>query len=151
MAISRRTFVQASLAGAALGAVAAQPVRAAFPKQVFDMKSPGDAIRVVLGPDRIVDSPNVLVSAPDVAETGDVVPVAVATDLRGIESITIVADNNPVPLVASYRLAPEVEGFVATRIKLAESCNVVAFVKSDGRLHMAGKAVQVVMGGCGSD
>ena len=151
MAISRRTFVQASLAGAALGAAAAQPVRAAFPKQVFEMKSPGDAIRVVLGPDRIVDSPNVLVSAPDVAETGDVVPVAVATDLRGIESITIVADNNPVPLVASYRLAPEVEGFVATRIKLAESCNVVAFVKSDGRLHMAGKAVQVVMGGCGSD
>jgi sulfur-oxidizing protein SoxY len=138
------------LVGVALGAVVS-PAGAAFPKQVFETTAPGDAIRVALGPDRIVDSAAVMVTAPDVAESGDVVPVSVATDLANVESITLVADNNPVPLVATYRLAPEVEGFVATRIKLAQSCNVVALVKSDGKLHMAGKAVQVVMGGCGAD
>jgi sulfur-oxidizing protein SoxY len=150
MPLSRRTFVKTSLLGAALGA-AGSPAGAAYPKQVFEMPSPGDAIRAALGPDRIVDSPAVTVTAPDIAESGDVVPVSVAADLANIESITLVADNNPVPLVATYRLAPEVEGFVATRIKLAQSCNVVALVKSDGRLHMAGKPVRVVMGGCGAD
>jgi sulfur-oxidizing protein SoxY len=150
MPCSRRVFVQTSLVGAALGA-AASTASAAFPKQVFETTSPGDAIRAALGSDRIVDSSAVQVTAPDIAESGDVVPVSVATDLAGIESITLVADNNPVPLVATYRLAPEVGGFVATRIKLAQSCNVVALVKSGGKLHMAGKPVQVVMGGCGAD
>jgi sulfur-oxidizing protein SoxY len=150
MPFSRRVFVQTSLVGVALGAVVS-PAGAAFPKQVFETTVPGDAIRVALGSDRIVDSAAVMVTAPDVAESGDVVPVSVATDLANVESITLVADNNPVPLVATFRLAPEVEGFVATRIKLAQSCNVVALVKSDGKLHMAGKAVQVVMGGCGAD
>jgi sulfur-oxidizing protein SoxY len=151
MPISRRKFVQVSLAGAALGAAAVQPARAAFPRQVFEARSPGDAIRAALGGDRLVDSAAVTVAAPDLAESGDMVPVSVATDLADIESITLIADNNPVPLVASFRLAPSVEGFLATRVKLAESCNVVALVKSGGRLHMAGKSVQVVMGGCGSD
>ena len=151
MPCTRRLFIQTSLVGAAVGAAVVSPARAAFPKQVFETASPGEAIRMALGPDRIVDSSAVVVTAPDVAETGDVVPVSVTTDLANIESITLVADNNPVPLVATYRLAPQVDGFVATRIKLARSCNVIALAKSEGKLHMAGKPVQVVMGGCGAD
>jgi sulfur-oxidizing protein SoxY len=150
MPCSRRVFIQTSLVSAALGA-AVSPAGAAFPRQALETSSPGDAIRAALGSDRIVDNPAVVVTAPDVAEIGDVVPVSVAADLANIESITLVADNNPVPLVATYRLAPVVDGFVATRIKLAQSGNVVALVKSEGRLHMAGKPVQVVIGGCGAD
>ena len=40
---------------------------------------------------------------------------------------------------------------MVSRIKLARSCNVIALAKSEGKLHMAGKPVQVVMGGCGAD
>jgi sulfur-oxidizing protein SoxY len=151
MPISRRAFVQASLTGAVLGGVAAQTANAAFSKQVLDARSMGAAISAALGGDSFADSTEVTVTAPDDAETGDVVPVSIVTSLPRIESISLMADKNPLPMVATFRLAPEAEGFVATRIKLAESCNVVALVKSDGRLHRAGKTVKVVIGGCGSD
>jgi sulfur-oxidizing protein SoxY len=151
MPISRRAFVRASLTSAVLGGVAAQTTNAAFPKQVLEARSMGAAISAALGGSNLTDSADVAVTAPDQAETGDVVPVSIATSLPRIESISLMADKNPVPMVAIYRLAPEVEGFLATRIKLAESCNVVALVRSDGKLHRASKAVSVVIGGCGSD
>jgi sulfur-oxidizing protein SoxY len=151
MPISRRAFVRASLTSAVLGGVAAQTTNAAFPKQVLEARSMGAATSAALGGDSFIDSGSVTVTVPVQAETGDVVPVSITTSLPRVESISLMADKNPVPMVAIYRLAPEVEGFVATRIKLAESCNVVALVRSDGKLHRASKAVNVVIGGCGSD
>jgi len=47
--------------------------------------------------------------------------------------------------------APQFEGAVATRIKLAETGNVMAIVESDGQLHMGSKSVQVLIGGCGGE
>jgi sulfur-oxidizing protein SoxY len=151
MPISRRAFVQASLTSAVLGGVAAQTAKAAFSKQVLEASSMNTAISVALGGDSFIDSTSVAVTAPDQAETGDVVPISIVAHLASIESISLIADKNPVPMVASFRLAPEVDGFVATRIKLAGSCNVVALIKSNGRLYRASKAVNVVIGGCGSD
>lgn len=150
MPISRRSFVQASLAGAAIGAATARATNAALPPQVFESKSPTDAIRVALGSADIVPSDAVKVSAADRAEIGDVVPVSVNAGLANIESITLVAEKNPVPVIAVYRLAPEVEGFLATRIKLAATGNVMALVQSGGKLHMGSKAVEVGLSGCES-
>ena len=150
MSISRRAFVQASMAGMALGATAVGKANAALPAQVFEAKTPTDAIRAALGSAEIVPSDAVKVSAADRAEIGDVVPVSVDADLPEIESITLVAEKNPVPVIAVYRLAPEVEGFLATRIKLAATGNVMALVQSGGKLHMASKAIEVGLSGCES-
>lgn len=151
MALSRRTFVRASLVGTAFGAVYSQTSSAALPAAAFNAASSVDAIRATLGDSKIVPDERVTVSVPDRAENGDVVPVSVNADLNEVRRITLVADRNPVPIIASFQLAPEVEGFVATRVKLAESGNVTAFVESDGRLYSGTKAVQVIIGGCGGE
>jgi sulfur-oxidizing protein SoxY len=53
---------------------------------------------------------------------GAVVPVKIHTDLDKVESINLIAEKNPVPLVASFKLATGVVNpFIATRIKLAQS------------------------------
>jgi len=151
MPLSRRTFVHASLVGTALTAVVAQRANAALPPAVFSATSPAGAIRAALGSDTMVSDERVRVIVPDRAENGDVVPVSVDADLPNIKRITLVAEKNPSPVIATFALAPEVGGFIATRIKLAETGNVMAIVESDGKLHMGSKSVQVLIGGCGGE
>jgi len=151
MALSRRTFVRASLAGTALCAVSARTGTAALPAAALDATGPTEAVRALLGSSQPNPDERVKVVVPDRAENGDVVPVSVAADFNDVQRITLVADKNPVPIIASFRLAPEVEGFVATRVKLAESCNVLAFVESGGKLYSGTKPVQVMIGGCGGE
>jgi sulfur-oxidizing protein SoxY len=38
---------------------------------------------------------------------------------------------------------------VSTRIKMGQTSNVVALVKSDGKYFMAAKEIKVTLGGCG--
>jgi len=151
MSISRRTFVRASAIGAVLTAVASQRGNAALPPGVFSAASPADAIRAGVGNAAMVSDERVRLTAPDRAENGDVVPLSVDADLPNIQRITLVADKNPIPVIAVFSLAPEVEGFVATRVKLAETCNVTALVESGGKLHTGSKPVQVLIGGCGGE
>ncbi len=151
MALSRRTFVRASLTGTALCAVSTQSVSAALPAAAINATSPTEAIRAVLGSSQLTPDERVKISVPDRVENGDVVPVSIAADFNGVQRITLVADKNPVPIIASFRLTPEVEGFVATRMKLADSGNVTAIVESGGKLYSGTKPVQVMIGGCGAD
>jgi sulfur-oxidizing protein SoxY len=151
MPLSRRTFVRASLIGSAFTAVVSSRTNAGLPPAVLSATSPADAIRAALGSDKTVPDERIRVIVPDRAENGDVVPVSVDADLPNVQRITLVADKNPSPVIATFALAPEVEGFVATRIKLAETCNVTAIVESAGKLHSGSKPVQVLIGGCGGE
>jgi sulfur-oxidizing protein SoxY len=65
------------------------------------------------------------------------------------EAIAIIAEKNPSPLVAMHEIAPSAEAYVSTRIKMAETCDVIAVVKSEGKLYSARKEVKVTIGGCG--
>jgi len=108
-------------------------------------------MRATLGSTEFVPDERVRLNVPDRAENGDVVPVSVDADLSNVRRITLVAEKNPVPIIASFRLEPEVEGFVATRIRLAETGNVTALVESGGKFYTGSKSVQVLIGGCGAE
>ena len=77
------------------------------------------------------------------------VPVSIETSLPGVSSISVLADKNPNPLIARFNLTPPCQGFIATRLKVAEPSNIVAVVESDGKLYSARKFIEVVAGGCG--
>ena len=77
------------------------------------------------------------------------VPVTVSGDMADIESISIMAVNNPVPLIASFSLSATAVGFVSTRVKMGKSGDIVAVVKAGGKLYRASKEVKVTIGGCG--
>ena len=63
-------------------------------------------------------------------------------------SISILAAKNPIPLIATFKLEPGTKGFVATKIKMAESGEVVAVVKAGDSLISARKHIKVTAGGC---
>jgi sulfur-oxidizing protein SoxY len=150
--MQRRKFLQGSLSGGALVAGAARLPRLAFaewPKAAFESKDVDSALSSLLGSSDIADSTEIQIKAPDIAENGAVVPIQVDTGLASVESITIIADQNPAPLVASFEFGSDAVGYVSTRIKMGKTGNVVAVVKAGGKLYRAKKEVKVTIGGCG--
>ncbi|WP_299154460.1 thiosulfate oxidation carrier protein SoxY [uncultured Tateyamaria sp.] len=88
-------------------------------------------------------------TAPEIAENGNTVPIEV--DAPGAVEVTLYADGNPVPNVATFKFGPlSASRSASTRIRLATTQNVVAVAKmEDGSFQMAKANVKVTIGGCG--
>ena len=91
----------------------------------------------------------ITITAPEIAENGNTVPIEVSAP--GAVAITLYADGNPVPSVATFNFGPlSAERSASTRIRLAATQNVVAVAKmEDGSFQMAKANVKVTIGGCG--
>ncbi|MCU7845582.1 MAG: thiosulfate oxidation carrier protein SoxY [Candidatus Thiodiazotropha sp. (ex Monitilora ramsayi)] len=153
--MKRRIFLKRSLAAGAVGVAAGaglltpQEILAAWNKAAFEAKELPSALNELLGVSDHEASADINVKAPDIAENGAVVPVTISTSIAGAESITLIASNNPVPLVANFKLGQGASGFASTRIKMGKTGDVVAVVKAGGKLYSAKKEVKVTIGGCG--
>jgi sulfur-oxidizing protein SoxY len=88
-------------------------------------------------------------SAPEIAENGNTVPVEVSAE--GATSITVYAAGNPTPEVATFNFGPlNPSQTASTRIRLAKTQDVVAVAKmKDGTFRRASTTVKVTIGGCG--
>lgn len=139
--------VGAVTAAFAVGLV--KPVTAwAWNKAAFESKAVADALKSI-GATNLVESRDIVITAPDIAENGAVVPVAVTSRIPNTQSIAIIAEKNPFPLAASFDVAGGGEGYVSTRLKMGQTSNVRAVVRADGRFFTAVKEVKVTVGGCG--
>ncbi len=91
----------------------------------------------------------VSLTAPEIAENGNTVPVSV--DAAGAVSILIVATKNPTPAVATFTFGALAGSQAAsTRIRLSGTQDVLAIAKmADGSYVQASQTVKVTIGGCG--
>jgi sulfur-oxidizing protein SoxY len=134
---------------AAAGVIRPGEVLAAeWNKTAFEMKTLADALRA-LGAQSATTSEGILIIAPDIAENSAVVRIVVESKLPGTESITLLIEKNPQPLAASFGIPPGTEANVSTRVKMAQTSDVYALVKADGRFYVAKKEVKITIGGCG--
>ena len=155
MTIKRRTFLKQTLAAstvalaAGAGVLVPRAVLAMWPEAAFRADKVSEALGGLVGSDATTSSDQIAIKAPDIAENGAVVPVTVSSGLGNVESISIVAVNNPFPLTSNFILSEGTEAFVSTRIKMAQTSEVMAVVKANGTLYSASKEVKVTIGGCG--
>lgn len=98
----------------------------------------------------------ITLNAPEIAENGNTVPISVSvdsemTEASYVESVTLLADGNPNPDVATFHFSPmSGEATATTRMRLAKTQNVIAVAKlNDGSVFMDKKLVKVTIGGCG--
>ena len=156
--LTRRTFLKGSLASSALalaataGLLAPRRVLAAWPSwpaAAFDATSAAAALKSLYGTERIPMNARIHIRAPIQAENGAVVPIEVSTDLPQVESIAIVVDKNPTPLVTHVRFLNGARGFFMARMKMGQTSPVRVIVKSAGRLYQANQSIKVTVGGCG--
>jgi len=152
---SRRKLLRALAGGGAyVGAFAAgwlRPVQllaAQWNKAAFDAKVLADALENI-GATSVVDSDQIQLKAPEIAENGAIVPVEITSRIPGTQTIYIIADKNPQPLVAIFDVTSGMEPFISTRIKMGESSKVRALVKAGGKFYVTTQEVKVTIGGCG--
>ena len=152
--MKRRLFLQQSMAVGAMsmlvgaGLLTPTSVLAAYPEEAFKAKNMSDALKALLGSDATEANTEIKLTAPEIAENGAVVSIAVETGLANVESITVLAINNPLPLVANFKMGEGAAAYTATRIKMGKSGDVIAVVKADGKMYTAQAPVKVTVGGC---
>jgi sulfur-oxidizing protein SoxY len=148
--ISRRGALLALAGGAlvAAGASVLAPTRA--------LAASEDAKKIIDG--LVKGKPQegkVKLTAPEIAENGNAVPVTIAvegeiSEANYVKALHLIAEENPNPLVASFTLSPGSGAEVQTRIRLMKTQHLTAIAElSDGTVWTARREVKVTIGGCG--
>jgi sulfur-oxidizing protein SoxY len=152
---SRRVILQgagavalAGLGGMSFGLPALAAANDKYPEDAFKQKSDADAIKALYGKTAEA-SDKIKLDAPEIAENGAVVPVSVTTTLPDVTSISFLVAENPIVLVASYKLPAGTVPTIANRIKMAKTSKVTVLVEAGGKLFRTDKEVKVTVGGCG--
>jgi len=153
--VSRRKLLRILALGSAYVATFAagwlRPVHllaAEWNKAAFDAKTLSDAVKSI-GATAVSESDKIQLKAPEIAENGAIVPVEITSRIPGTQTIYIIADKNPQPLVAIFDVTSGMEPFISTRIKMGESSKVRALVKAGGKFYVTTQEVKVTIGGCG--
>ena len=145
---SRRSILKM---GGALIAMAALPLRALanFVRNDAAFTATGmDDTFAALGAEPM-DSTDIVVGSPDIAENGSVVPVEISTTIPGATRIMIMVEKNPNPLSAVFEIPEGTKAAVATRVKVSQTCQVYGVVEANGKFYKASKETKVTLGGCG--
>jgi sulfur-oxidizing protein SoxY len=152
----RRTFLKGIGAGGVMTAAFAAGIlkpgqvfaAQAWNRAAFEAKEMGAALSA-LGVASAADSKDIVLTAPEVAENGAVVPLGVLSNIPNTVSIVILSLKNPQPLLASFNFSNGGLPDVQLRVRLAETTNVRAIIKTaDGKFFSAQKEVKVTAGGC---
>jgi sulfur-oxidizing protein SoxY len=122
--------------------------QAAWNKAAFDTKNLNDTVKA-LGGSGATESKDIVITSPDIAENGAVVPFSIASKLPKTETLALLVEKNPSMLAASFTIPDGTEPAVTTRVKMGQTSNVLALVKADGKFYYAMKEVKVTLGGCG--
>jgi sulfur-oxidizing protein SoxY len=117
-------------------------------KAAFESVQLNDATRH-LHIDAEIPSKDIQIIAPERAENGAIVQVEVKSNIANTESITILVDKNPTPLIANFAFSNGAEPFVVTRIKMAETSDIKVVVKAGQQYFTHAKNVIVLENGCG--
>lgn len=153
--LSRRAALKGVGAGGLVAAVMAagllRPADALadWNRGAFESKTVSDALKnlKMAAP---IESKDIVIRAPDIAENGAVVPIEIQSGVPGTKSLAVLIEKNPFPYAASFDFSQGALPFVALRVKMGETSNVrVVVAGADGKFYTAAKEVKVTIGGCG--
>lgn len=152
---NRRQFIKKSIsltaytAAMATGLLNPQLSYANWLAEDFATNTLDETIKRLFADQAISETKKIKIKLPRIAENGAVVPIKVTSTLDNVDTISILVEKNPVPLAAIFNLSPAVDAFVSARIKMAETCDVIAIARAEGQLYSCRKKVKVTIGGCG--
>jgi sulfur-oxidizing protein SoxY len=146
--MQRRKFIKILFAASALALLPIKAFAAMWNTPAFQASKLQEAL-AALQIGNLTPSNDIQIIAPDKAENGAVVQIEVTSRIANTESIAIFVENNPTPLIANFVFGEGADGFVVTRIKMAETSDVQAVIKSGNRYFSANKRVEVLENGCG--
>ncbi|MDM8557581.1 thiosulfate oxidation carrier protein SoxY [Candidatus Parabeggiatoa sp. HSG14] len=152
MDIPRRTFLKGVIATSSmmtLSTIVPMTVMADWSKIAFEATTTEKALMALF----VKNTDKIIIETSTIAELGEgydaLLPIEVTVNLPKVESIAIIVEKNQTPLVALFNLNANTEAWVRTRIKIAETSDVIVVVKADGKLYTTCQNVEVITGECG--
>ncbi len=145
--MKRRTILQAGIGAGIAGVLTPLCALGAYPKEAFLAKEIPDALREAFGTADIGESDKIEIDAPHIATDADMVPVRIRSGFENTESIALVVGGNPSPFTAYFRLY-EAQNFVTTRVRVADTTDLLVIVKAGGGLHTGKRTVRVGRNEC---
>ena len=147
--LSRCAALCSLLLGAGLPR-AALAQTAGYNAAAFEARTVAELMKA-LGAPTPVPSNEISIQGPELAEDGAFVLLGASTTLPGVRRLLLLVEKNPVLLSAMFEFGDAAEPAFATRVKMAQSSNVIAVaLLADGRVLSAQKNVEVTIGGCGA-
>ena len=155
MQIKRREFIQSAggtgifmlLVGA--GLIKPGELRAeTWNKAAFETTTLPELMKALGGDEPAVHA-DIAIVAPEIAENGAVVPISVSSGLPNVTMIAILIEKNPNLLAASFNIPAGTLADVQARVKMAQTSNVFALIKTGGKFVYAAKEIKITLGGCG--
>ena len=127
-----------------------QPIKAlaAWNKEAFAAKTPGDALKG-LGASSTEPTKGIVIEAPQIAENGAVVPIEITSNIPGTTSIAVVIEKNPFPLAARFDFKEGALPYVKLNAKMGETSDVRVVASAGGKHYAATQEIKVTIGGCG--
>ncbi|WP_341904638.1 thiosulfate oxidation carrier protein SoxY [Polaromonas sp. YR568] len=154
--MERRDFLATGSSATALALAAASGLSPAhaqsassWNKAAFESKSLADVAKAMGGVGAPVESKDLVLQAPEIAENGNVVRVGAQSNLANTVQIALVVEKNPNALAALFDIPAGTDASVATNVKMGQSSNVYALAKVGDKMFYAVKEVKVTLGGCG--
>lgn len=147
--MQRRNFL--SLLFGTVTLILMQPVNALaalWNKAAFETVKLNEATKNLAIHDEIV-SQDIQIIAPDRAENGAIVQVEVQSNIANTETISILVEKNPTPLIAHFKFSNGAEPFVVIRIKMADTSDIKVVVKAGDQYFTHSRNVIVLENGCG--
>ncbi|PKO33251.1 MAG: thiosulfate oxidation carrier protein SoxY [Betaproteobacteria bacterium HGW-Betaproteobacteria-7] len=144
--------VSASLLTPLLGTGLLMPgavLAADWNRPAFTARNIGDALKSY-GAGNAMESRDIVINAPEIAENGAKVEVEVSSNLANTRSLALFADKNPMPLCSSLEFSGAALPYARIQLKLAETMRIRAVARTaDGKNHVAFREIKVTLGGCG--
>jgi sulfur-oxidizing protein SoxY len=153
MTTRRQVIFRSAQLGAMLATLGLLPeaaqAQATYNAGAFEAKTMPELMKA-LGASAPVESKDVTITGPDIAENGAVVPIGASTTLPGVKRILLLVEKNPSVLSALFDVTDSVDANFSTRVKMGQSSNVFAVaLMGDGKVLYAVKEIKVTLGGCG--
>ncbi len=153
VARARRTFLKGSVVAVAawLGTGVLKPLHALaaeWPKTAFEAHKIDETLQNLFGTSQITPSASIKITAPYQAENGATVHCAVFADLPNVSTVAILVEKNEHPLIVAMNFSGALP-YLSLRMKMAQTSDVYAVVKSQGKLYSAKQNIKVTVGGCG--
>ena len=92
----------------------------------------------------------VVLQAPDTAENGAYVGIGIESSIPNLDAVAFLVDKNPTVLAGYFEVKNTDKLKFGTKIKMAETSDLVALVRAGNEYFMNTRNVKVVVGGCGS-
>ena len=150
--IDRRDFLQVgtalSLAFAAGVLKPSDVFGAEWDNKLFDAKTVSEAVRA-MGGEVAVNSNDVVLSGPELVGSGFVVPMSMESRIPNTDFMLVVVQKNPLPVTVAFRIPPDTEPKISTRIKMGETSTIYGIARADGKYYVGNTMIKVRAGGGG--